>query len=70
MPPGNWVFTLTMPALGDSDLAMKDMVTGPVPACAPSADTSRWAAAGPAPIRTSPTTEAAVTALRRQKLSG
>jgi hypothetical protein len=59
-----------MPALGDSDSAMKDMVTGPVPACAPSADTSMWAAAGPAPIRTSPTTEAAVTAPRKQRVLG
>jgi hypothetical protein len=29
-----------------------------------------WAAAGPAPIRTSPTTEAAVTAPRKQRVLG
>src|SRR4051794_16096610 len=32
MPAGSWVFMLTMPALFDSDSALKTRVAGPVPA--------------------------------------
>src|SRR5829696_3543528 len=64
MPSGSWVFTLTTPKLGDSDSAMKDSVTGPVPAWAPSAETSTWAAAGPAVMRRRPAAEAATTGPR------
>jgi hypothetical protein len=61
MPSGSWVRIAVMPEAA-SDAAEKASVTGPVPATAPSALTSTWAAAVPVPAasRTAPIRTVAV----------